>query len=90
MFSIRFMLGLAAGAAGGYALSRVMEARAMGVPLDMAFGSANILVPVHKLSIRQQEESARLLRISRGTEPQPTGPKTTKPLMLAEAHEDDY
>lgn len=35
--SIRFLLGVAVGAAGGYAAGRIIEARAHGVPLDVAF-----------------------------------------------------
>lgn len=63
---MRFILGVAAGAAGGFAFARFIEASAAGVPLDMAFKMSNILTPVYKLSIRQQEERARLLQAAKG------------------------
>lgn len=49
-FSIRFMLGAAAGAAVGFGVSRVMEARALGVPLSSALRTNHLLIPVSKLA----------------------------------------
>lgn len=50
--SLRFMFGVAVGAVGGYAVGRVMEARAHGVPLDLAF--KNLGVSVMELRKRLQ------------------------------------
>lgn len=52
MFSIRFMLGAAVGAAAGYSVSRALEARAHGVPLRDAFSTNNLLTPIHKLWVK--------------------------------------
>lgn len=37
--SIKFLLGLGVGAVAGYSVGRVLEARAHGVPLDLAFSN---------------------------------------------------
>lgn len=40
---------LAIGAAGGYAVARLIEAKAVGLPLDQAFSLSTILKPISAL-----------------------------------------
>lgn len=40
---------LALGAAGGYAVARLIEAKAVNLPLDTAFALSNLLKPISAL-----------------------------------------
>jgi hypothetical protein len=61
--SLRFMLGVAVGAAGGYAVGRVMEARAHGVPLDLAFKHLGVSVmELRKRVLAANQAAADALR----------------------------
>lgn len=42
--SVRFMMGVAIGAVGGYAVGRAIEARAHGVPLNVAFSRVGVSI----------------------------------------------
>lgn len=63
--SIKFLFGLALGAAGGYSVGRIMEARAHGVPLDVAF--SNLTTSIKDLSQKLLEEKNKLLSQSSTT-----------------------
>lgn len=42
--SVRFWVGVVAGVAGGYAVGRILEAKAQGVPLRVAFAQLGVSV----------------------------------------------
>lgn len=56
--SLRFMLGVAVGAVGGYAVGRVIEARAHGVPLDVAFSRLGVSVMELRKSLTDAKDAA--------------------------------
>ena len=62
--SPRFWIGAAGGAMAGYCVGRLLEARANGVPLDLAF--KRLLEPVAKLRTQiEQQAREQLERVAR-------------------------
>lgn len=51
--SLRFWLSVAGAAAGGFSAGRAIEARAAGVPLDLAFKHLGTPIAVLKASMKQ-------------------------------------
>lgn len=49
LFSIKFWMGAALGAAAGYGVARALEAKALGHSFQWAFNPDNLLTPVSKL-----------------------------------------